>query len=195
MATFNRNLTLVYPPGAGGEFLGWAISTFPGFNQVTLCGVSKNNKWSWDPAVHGKGISMESTDRVNHEFIDNDKINVNRDHGECIFYPYERISMIDTFLDIYYDRWGTAGFIVITDLSGLAPQLSMLKNNKTTGAYNYFLERFGNRNCLTIDISEIVLNDGVSDKIATFIYNVFNVSINPSVLGWLIDAWNQKNVT
>ena len=192
---YNNNLTIIYPPGAGGEFLGWAISIFPGFNQVSLNGVTEKNKWMWNTEIHGKGISMDNVDRVNHEFENNNNINVNRDHGECLFNRLYIPKSIDTFMNIYYDRWNTAGFIVIMDKNRISQKLAIIKNNSFTNTHDYILERFGNRKFINIDMDEILINDDVSEKIEKFIYDVFNVSINSSVLQWLIDAWNTRNMT
>ena len=109
----NKSLTIVYPSGAGGDFLCWLLGQCNGFVPQRVNLKPDINKWDI-PSYHF-WQDQNCKEFLKNKF-DKELINVFRDHGWCniIDRQYSKLKKsIDKFVHTRYDIWEESCFIVL----------------------------------------------------------------------------------
>ena len=153
----SRSLTIVYPAGAGGEFLGWLFGQCYGFvpQQVSI----KPDINKWDTPGHQWMHDLDCKIFLERKF-DKELINVFRDHCWCNI-PDSQYSelkeSIDRFVYTRYDIWEESCFIILSPLTKKSVEIvnKLALHKLQDGLINQYLEDHN----LRIDITKKILKN------------------------------------
>ena len=185
----NKICNVVYPGGAGGEFLTWALSQSPDFKSLSV-DIESTDKWTVNPQEMPNHIHKEYEDNplYNRKFIDYDfsdtLINLARDHMKP-----DSIEMFEEYVQTRYDCWNKAVIIILYPkdkdsidyitrhakqkiVRYIRPNLSIESFQK---GLNKKIEMFGDRNKIILDPFDLYVRDIDSsiDKLKNELENVF----------------------
>ena len=185
----NKICNVVYPGGAGGEFLTWALSQSPDFKSLSV-DIESTDKWTVNPQEMPNHIHKEYEDNplYNRKFIDynfsDTLINLARDHMKP-----DSIEMFEEYVQTRYDCWNKAVIIILYPkdkdsidyitrhakqkiVRYIRPDLSIESFQK---GLNKKIEMFGDRNKIIIDPFDLYVRDIDSsiDKLKNELENVF----------------------
>ena len=185
----NKICNVVYPGGAGGEFLTWALSQSPDFKSLSV-DIESTDKWTINPDEVPNHIHKEYEDnpRYQRKFIDYEfsdtLINLARDHLKP-----DNMQMFEEYVQTRYDSWNKAVIIVLYPkdqnsidyvtrhaqqkiVRYIRPDLSIESFQK---GLNKKIEMFGNRNKIIIDPLDLYVRDidNSIDKLKNQLQNVF----------------------
>lgn len=113
-----KSLTIVYPSGAGGDFLCWLIGQCRGFVPQKVDLKPDINKWD----VSSSPFWRDDKDCKNFlkSKFDKELINVFRDHGWCNILDRQYSELkesIDRFVYTRYDIWEESCFIILCPIT------------------------------------------------------------------------------
>ena len=201
----NKICNVVYPGGAGGEFLTWALSQSPDFKSLSV-DVESTDKWTVNPEEMPNHIHKEYEDnpKYNRKFMDYDfsdtLINLARDHMKT-----GTPELFNEYVETRYDAWNTAVFIILYPrdedsiryvvrhaqnkiVKYIRPDLSMQSFHR---GLNRKIEMMGDRNKIILDPLDLYSYsiDKTVDKLISELVNVFGpLNISKNTIKTLISA-------
>ena len=185
----NKICNVVYPGGAGGEFLTWALSQSSDFKSLSV-DIESSDKWTVNPAEMPNHIHKEYEENplYNRKFIDYEfsdtLINLARDHMKP-----DNMQMFEEYVQTRYDSWNKAVIIILYPkdqnsidyitrhaqqkiVRYIRPDLSIESFQK---GLNKKIEMFGDRNKIILDPLDLYVRDvdNTIDNLKNELQNVF----------------------
>lgn len=217
-----KSLTIVYPSGAGGEFLGWLFGQCHGFvpQQVSI----KPDINKWDTPGHQWMHDLDCKIFLERKF-DKELINVFRDHCWCSILDREYLELkesIDRFVYTRYDMWDESCFIILCPTTKksveMVNKLSLYKLQEGIGKQYLEDETWGikitekilkNRHYIIVDPVDLYYNNTEQElqKINSyliehklFFHSIANLYTNQSFgkqvttqFNFFIEIWRDNN--
>ena len=171
----NRICNVIYPGGAGGEFLTWALSQSPDFRSLSV-DVEDTDKWTVNPE--------EMPNHIHKEYEDNPRYNRK-------FMDYE-FSDTPVFIILYPRDEESIRYVVRHAQNKIVryirPDLSIESFHR---GLNRKIEMLGDRNKIILDPLDLYSYaiDSTVDKLISELVNVFGpLNISKNTIKTLINA-------